>query len=64
MKLSEWIKREGKTDAWLATAIGRDRSFVTKLRHGKKRPSLTTMEQILAATGGEVMPSDFLEAAR
>lgn len=61
MTLSEWLAREKKTDAWLAERVECDRSFITRLRTGAKRPSLKTMELILAITSGEVSPMDFLK---
>jgi transcriptional regulator with XRE-family HTH domain len=62
MHLSEWLAANGKTDAWLAEQIGRERSVVTKIRNGKSMPSFGTAQAIMDVTGGAVTPNDFLPA--
>lgn len=60
MKLSDWLKMNGKTDAWLAAQVGKDRSVITKIRAGAVTPSLRTAVAIQIATDGDVKPADML----
>jgi hypothetical protein len=60
MKLSDWLKVNGKTDAWLAAQVGKDRSVITKIRAGAVTPSLRTAVAIQLATDGDVKPADML----
>lgn len=62
MKLADYMAEHGLTDEALATKIGRDRSFVTRLRQGCANPSLGTLAAITAATGGAVTAEDFFPA--
>jgi hypothetical protein len=62
MKLNDWLKSNGKTDAWLAAQVGRERSVISKIRVGTVTPSLRTAVAIQIATDGEVKPADFLPA--
>ena len=55
---------EAKTDEWLASQVGRDRSLITKIKNGKGRPSLTVAVAIEKATGGQVPPSSLMAEAR
>jgi transcriptional regulator with XRE-family HTH domain len=48
------MKQERVTDAALAAAIGKDRSLVTKLRHGSVRPTLDVAAAIERETKGSV----------
>lgn len=61
--LTTYMKREGITDASLAAAIGKDRSLVTRLRHGQVRPSIDVAGAIERETGGEVSMQSWLPAA-
>lgn len=63
MTLAEWLDAHDKTDAWLATEIGLDRSFVTKLKNGTAEPSLRVAREIVRVTAGAVTPNDFLGIA-
>lgn len=62
MKLAEWLKKEGKTDAWLAEQVGRDRSFITKIRKGDALPSIGVAAVIQRVTGGAVTALDYEQA--
>lgn len=60
-KLDAWMsERADRTDAWLADQIGKERSFMTKVRRGMAQPSLETAVAIEALTGGAVRPADLL----
>lgn len=39
MKLSEWMKKNGWTDETLAPQVEADRTTISKIRRGKRRPS-------------------------
>lgn len=62
MKLADYMASASETDASLAKKIGRDRSFVTKLRLGVASPSLRTARDIAEATKGAVSAEDFFRA--
>jgi DNA-binding transcriptional regulator YdaS (Cro superfamily) len=62
MKLNDWLKSNGKTDAWLAAQVGKDRSVISKIRVGTVTPSLRTAVAIQIATDGDVKPADLLPA--
>ena len=62
MKLADYMAEHGLTDEAVAQRIGRERSFVTRLRQGKASPSLRTLSDISAATGGAVTAEDFFPA--
>lgn len=62
MRLSAWLAENDKTDAWLAQEIGRERSFVTKLRNGRAVPSFSTATKIHKVTAGAVTANDFMPA--
>ncbi|MFG1389064.1 helix-turn-helix transcriptional regulator [Xanthobacter versatilis] len=59
MKLADYMAENGLTDDAVAQRIGRDRSFVTKLRQGRATPSLRTARDLSAATNGAVAAEDF-----
>lgn len=50
MTLSEWLEREGKSDAWLAAAVGVSRPFITRIRTGERQPSLPVALRLAATT--------------
>jgi transcriptional regulator with XRE-family HTH domain len=52
--LSAYMKRERVTDAAFASAIGKDRSLVTKLRNGSVRPTIDVAAAIERETRGSV----------
>lgn len=68
MKLSEWLAREkesrGLTQSEFAKGMEMDPSTITKALNGQRRPDWATLEKISKATGGEVMPNDFLQEIR
>jgi transcriptional regulator with XRE-family HTH domain len=59
MKLADYMAENGLTDDAVAQRIGRDRSFVTKLRQGRATPSLRTAQDLSLATNGAVSAEDF-----
>ena len=66
MKLSDWLKKEGKTGADLAGAIGCDDTTINRLipKPGKlqrRKPSIDLAEKIARATNGEVTANDFMD---
>lgn len=50
MTLTEWLKRENKTDAWLAVEVGVSRPFITRIRKGERQPSLTVANRLANRT--------------
>jgi len=60
--LTTYMKRERVTDAALAAAIGKDRSLVTRLRHGTVRPSIDVAGAIERETRGAVTMQSWLPA--
>ena len=63
MRLSDYMAEQGLTDEAFALRIGRDRSFVTKIRQGRALPSLKTAMAIFTATGGAVTVDDIFRRA-
>lgn len=63
MKLTDWLKTHGQSQARFAGSIGTTQSYIAGLCAGNKRPSLRLAQLIAAVTNGEVMPEDFFEAA-
>lgn len=59
MKLRDWMKLNGMSDEAVAIAIGRDRSFVTKLKNEVLRPSIETTASIQRLTDGAVTATDY-----
>lgn len=59
MKLSDYLKVNGMTDAAFAEIIGVDRSSVTRMRARGQIPSAPVMQEIAAKTNGEVTANDF-----
>lgn len=62
MTLTQYLEREGLTDAQFADKIGVERSTVTRLRAGQM-PSSKTLLAIIEITGGEVTANDFFVRA-
>lgn len=50
---------EKMTDRQLAEAVGRERSTITKLRHGKARPSWELANKIARISKGKVPPDAY-----
>lgn len=59
--MRDWIKaelrRQKKTQAGLAKALGRDKSVVSKMLQGKRRILASDIEKISAFLGGRPVPS-------
>lgn len=49
--LAKYLEDIGKTDAYLASKVGCDRSMITKIRAGRVTPSLPLAIAIAAETG-------------
>jgi len=62
MKLQAYLAEHRLDDLQFATAIGRDRSTVYRLRTGRTRPDWQTIAAIVEATKGEVTADDFMPA--
>lgn len=60
MKLGQFMKEQGLTDADFAGMVDATEFAVGKWRRGERTPRNTFMRKILAATSGAVTPSDFL----
>jgi transcriptional regulator with XRE-family HTH domain len=58
MLLRDWMIDRNIKDAELATLLGCERSYVTKLRRRQATPSLDVAAKIVAATGGRVSYDD------
>lgn len=59
MKLRDWMKLKSMSDEAVAMAIGRDRSFVTKLKNETLRPSIETAAAIQRLSEGQVTAVDY-----
>lgn len=60
MKIGQWIEFEGLTTVAAGRRIGKPQSLVSRFLRGLRRPSFDTMEVIAIASGGAVMPNDWL----
>lgn len=63
MKLSDWMKKNRKTDAAMAELVGRDRTTVLRWRTGQTRPDWDALAVIERVTGRKVTATDFAKAA-
>ena len=65
MKLLDYLKEKGLTDAQFAAVLGAGHSVsaVRKWKYGERTPKLRELIRISHITRGEVLPSDFLDAA-
>ena len=61
MKLEKYLYQVGIKPAEFAARIGVDVSAVTRWMAGTRKPEWKRMPDIVAATGGAVMPNDFLD---
>jgi DNA-binding XRE family transcriptional regulator len=59
MTLHEWLRRQGRTDAWLAEQIGLHRATVTKIRNGRRRPSIEVAAKIQRLSRNAVTAADY-----
>lgn len=60
MKLADWLTKNGRTASWLAEQVGRDRSFITKVKNSEALPSIVVAAEIQRVTDGEVTAVDYL----
>jgi transcriptional regulator with XRE-family HTH domain len=60
MRLSDWMSKHEVDDEELASRVGSDRSTISRIRRGKRRPSWDLAEKIKASTGNAVTPDDYL----
>ncbi len=60
MKLKEWLKKNKKTQAWLAKRLKSDQGHVSRLVTGKMKPEFETMLKIKNATNHAVSFTDWL----
>lgn len=60
MKLASFMEAAKLTDTDLAAKIGKDRTFVSRLRRGLVKPSVDTAVAIERLSGGAVRASDFV----
>lgn len=64
MHLAEWFESHpGMTLAAFGQMVGARHSTVSRWRAGKLRPAWPQLLRIMAATGGQVTPNDFITAA-
>lgn len=61
MKLAEYRKRQGMTQADIAEKIGRDTATVCRYEKGTRTPDIRTIRRIKAATGGAVAEDDWAQ---
>ena len=63
MKLAEWRKRNGMTQAALAEALACSQSYVSQIerRVGAIVPGAEVMGKIYEVTAGAVQPNDFYD---
>lgn len=64
MRLDAWLKREERSNAWLARQIGVSRSAVYQWTTGGALPSAYHIAQIQHLTRYEVTASDFATVDR
>lgn len=58
MLLDTYLTTNQITTREFAKLIGKDRTFVARLRDGRNGPSPTTMQKIIEVTGGQVTAAD------
>lgn len=50
MNLDQWMTRENKSATWLAEQVGVSRPFITRIRAGKRQPSLPVAVELARVT--------------
>lgn len=60
MKLDQYMAENGITDVALAAKIGVASTTVLRWRRGDTYPDWRALPLLIEATGGAVMPNDFL----
>lgn len=58
MLLDRYLADNGITTSAFAELIGKDRTFVARLRSGRNGPSPKVMQKIIEVTGGQVTAAD------
>lgn len=61
MKLSDYLSEREIQRNDFARSVGVSPGWITSLCDGSKQPSLELAEKIALATGGAVMPNDFID---
>lgn len=66
LKLSEWRKREGRTQESVASELGCTQPYISQIERSKNPiiPGTDVMERIFLLTNGEVEPNDFYDLPR
>lgn len=59
--LDQYLSERSISNADFARQIGRDASFVSRMRAGDASPSIETLAKIKEATSGEVDVEDFVK---
>ncbi|WP_342657111.1 helix-turn-helix domain-containing protein [Sphingomonas sp. NY01] len=62
--LADYMQQERITDAAMASAIGKDRSLVNRLRNGSVRPTIEVAAAIERETGGQVPMQAWVRASQ
>lgn len=62
MRLADWLRQNERTATWLAGQVGRDPSFITRVKNGDAMPSIEVAAAIQRITDGAVTAVDFLPA--
>lgn len=60
MTLDDWMTERRMTDGTLADSVGISREYVRLIRAGRRVPSSAVRSAIIAATGGAVGETDFV----
>jgi len=64
VKIGEWLKKNGKTQTWLAKRMKSDQGHVSEWVNGKVTPTLATITKFHQITKGEVSYPDFLKGRK
>lgn len=59
MRLDDWLKQRGVSEAAFGRQIGVKQQSVNRYRKHENIPDRDIMARIVDATGGEVLPNDF-----
>lgn len=60
MRLADWLKANGRTASWLAGQVGRDPSFIIRVKNGDAMPSIELAADIQRLTDGHVTALDYV----
>ena len=63
MKLDEWLKTNRWNGKQFGEMVGKSKSTISLIRHGKIKPNQALIARITVATGGDVTAKDFEEVA-